>query len=86
MTSKTVEGYVCRLGSLDGLQQFHYIVIKFLYWTSDQKVMKLSKQYWPTPSMMSQGETPWVRPQGSLQGSEGSFQGIFQLESPLKPL
>ena len=34
------------------------------------------------PSMMSQGKTS----EGGLQRSEGSFQGIFHLERPLRPL
>ena len=35
--------------------------------------------------MMSQGKTPGKDPQGGLQGSEGSFQGIFTWKDPSDP-
>ena len=38
------------------------------------------------PSMMSQGKTLWKYLLRGFQGSEGSFQGIFHLERPLRPL
>ena len=37
-------------------------------------------------SMTSQRKTPRKDPWGELQGSEGSFQGIFHLERPFRPL
>ena len=36
--------------------------------------------------MMSQGNPLWKTPEGIYSGSEGSFQGIFHLERPFRPL